>query len=405
MNRKEEITSFLQFVYKFKLQYPTDFSDNIIYSLLCSYGLYNEEYGQKYDNKYFSYWIEYYRNNPNIDVYKHHLQPSFLQFNNVKKFTDYNYVKLYINTSKDKYFNVVMKIFNYLSKHPEIEHLSKIADTCRSDQIVLRIKEPKYAKEVIDFINNEKDIVNSLRYTNPFLMRDGLVGIAFDNALSYNSTMANLIYNYVMLKTNINEISCSDFTNYVSLLHDDLIKPRSFNELSKLVNSDMFLKSYNRMLSENDPSLNIADVINNYLYVFDQFPKLINSDNNFSYYSSLYDFSRSPKNNNERKKLIIEKYNMMYYKQIIDSYIYYAYSKYNNSEEVSSRLSDYAKTKINNPDYALRYITRDNGYRSKFLKIESNTIYYITNNDVYTYVENILGLTKNYDYGSRSSVS
>ena len=127
------------------------------------------------------------------------------------------------------------------------------------------------------------------------------------------------------------------------------------------------------------------------LYILEEFYRLYDDDNLELCYK-LYEYSSLDRENEERFKYLTSKQKLSNAKNTIDSYIKYAFAKYNDADEVSRRLSDFAKDSISDSEYASRYITRDKGYRDMFKDITSDLVYRITNNDIYTYVDNITKL-------------
>ena len=118
-NRQLEITSFLKTAYQYKLKYPQNFDS---YQLLKFYDVDQSEINLTFDN-YFSYWINYYQNNPNVNIGIDRSQPDFLHIQNNSNTSDIDFIKIYINVSSHGCFNTVTKITEFLSKHPEIEHV------------------------------------------------------------------------------------------------------------------------------------------------------------------------------------------------------------------------------------------------------------------------------------------
>ena len=189
IDRHSLMTSFLQYTYKYKNENPNHFNITTIYNFLSTYGLYKEEVKFPYDENYFTYFKEYYRNNPNIRVD---------EVNNINNIDDFNFIKIYLNPSKDSYFNLATKLLTFLSANPDIKHYSDFSKECRSDQVILRVRKIEDAKKIINFINNDLTIVNNLRYPNPFLHWDKMVGFAFDKELSFNSAISYVIIQMIL---------------------------------------------------------------------------------------------------------------------------------------------------------------------------------------------------------------
>ena len=397
INRHNEITSFLKYTYKIKSKYEDSFNLREIYSLLSSYGLYKDEVQSLYSENYFAYFIEFYKDNNNIDVFFDKSQKDYLQANNIASTRDYNFIKLYINISKDDYFDVVKKLLDFLSKNPDIKHLSSISKVCRSDQIVIRVRTIEDALRISHFINGDLSIVNTLRYPNPFLFRDKLIGYSFDNELSFSTSISYLINEYLESKNAEEEINADDFVYFVKTYYNDIINKDSFDNYDKLINSDMFTVSYNRMKS-NNPNTTINDTLSNLLYIFEQFYRLYDEDDDLKLYHQLYEYSKSHDKNIERIEYLNIKYNIYSDKKVLDEYIKFAFAKYNDYEEVAHRITEFAKAKVSNLDSYYQYITREKDFRSKFINISPDHIYMITNNDIYGYVDKIIKINYLNDY-------
>lgn len=70
----------------------------------------------------------------------------------------------------------------------------------------------------MDFINNDPYLSRRCRSTNPFLIRNGNVGMAFDGMLSFNSTLSDLLeayYKNLYQQKRLSEASVEDFRNFV----------------------------------------------------------------------------------------------------------------------------------------------------------------------------------------------
>ena len=376
-NRQDEITSFLKNAYNIKSRNNQKFSVKDIYLMLLSYDLDLDEFNLTYDDNYFSYFKEFYKNNININI------SDELDINNyftVSNILDHsNLIKMYLNVSPDKYFTVLSKLIGFLSTHDEIKHYSKISKYSRSDQIVLGFLRKDDLLKVSEYILNTDTIHDYLRSSNPFLINNG---VAFDFNHDYNKVISCIIYKYLEDKHDVELVKADDFVYFVRKLYNDLINLESFDLYDDFINSELFASTDNE---------DINKLLSDYLYILEEFYRLY-EDDNFDLCYKLYEYSCLDKENEERYKYLSNKHELYNVKKSIDSYIKYAYSKYHDADEVAHRLSDYAKDSIFDSEYASRYITRDKGYRDLFKDISSDKLYRITNNDIYTYVDNIIRL-------------
>lgn len=410
--RANEITSFLQYAYNFKSAYPNSINADYIYSFLSAYDVENNDLKTPYDPGYFTYFTEYYKNNKVLDLFNDPSQKDFLQvqhFNSNRR-DDLNFIKLYINVSKNGYFNSVSSLLNFLSQHPEIEHMSKISKECRSDQIVLRVRDMDGVAKIINHISSDSNILNNLKNSNPFLMKFGAVGLAFDNLLSYNDLISHFINDYLETKNNVAEVNADDFVSYLMNIYNDLISEEVNETYMNYISSDLMANHLSHLKSiglRSTPS----DVLLIHSYILNQFISLYNNED-LNRLNALYEQSRNKEYNKSVTDFFDQKYKLyreigstLYYKKIIDDYILFAAFKYHNVQEVANRLSEFAKGRINDPDTAIRNITRESGFRDKFNNISPDTIYQVTNNDIYGYVYNLTNKDNINDYESSARTS
>ena len=216
MNNPVEIDEFLKYYAKIYKQNPgLPILRDTIYHGLMTYGL-NEEEKQNKSIKYmFANWMEHYKNT-NLIVYESELQKRFLQFHSSNGRNYEDYVKIYVTFAKEDMESCVMHIFDFINQN-KFETYSKVSDVIRSDAIVLRMANINDAKKVINFINTNSYLSSKARKTNPFLIKNGVVGLASDRNLSYNSTIAFLITKYYK------SVSNYDNVNYENLALEFLV--------------------------------------------------------------------------------------------------------------------------------------------------------------------------------------
>lgn len=124
-------------------------------------------------------------------------------------------IKLYIPIGKKDSLNFIMNLI-YLIEDSDIWHQSKLASDIRTDDMVIRVYTKEDARKIIDFVNENKG--QTLLETNPFLMRDGKVGLAVDGKQSFNRVTSFLIAEYIeeCKKNGKQEKSgLEDFRNYL----------------------------------------------------------------------------------------------------------------------------------------------------------------------------------------------
>lgn len=138
--------------------------------------------------------MDRYESNTNINVFQIENRKHFLWFANGN--LSGNEVKLYIPLDAQHLQEGANQIFDFISK-TSIQHQSKIADKIRNDNIVIRVNNLNDAQTIINFVNSNNYLREGLIKVNPFLSNCNGVGITMDNSYSFNSTLCNIICNFV----------------------------------------------------------------------------------------------------------------------------------------------------------------------------------------------------------------
>lgn len=221
---------------------------------------------------YFDYWQEIFTNDSRTSVYVQEGWEFFCQFVNrgvCQKKPNIDPIKIYVTLKPEYLASGANQIFNYLSNN-NIKHRSKIGRVLRDDNIVIRVYDLKEAKKLINFINNNEFLVKGHMDVSPFCFQTGIVGLAMDNYLSYNSVVCFLISKYLEYKKSmhqLNNVNCSDLYEFV----------RRFDMRQSVYNNEMnFVKSpadltvlneirllFSKSLVSND----INDVYRHYYFV------------------------------------------------------------------------------------------------------------------------------------------
>lgn len=296
MNRINEIDEFLRNISSYLKQNPNfELKESHVYEMLKRYDLTSEEYKKSFKD-YFPYWEEYFKNKKNIIAFIHGSQKRFLQFWNINK-DDSEYIKLYVNVNPDSMLKTVNEIFTFTAKK-NIKQVSKVSDKARNDSIVLRIKEEN-AKKVIDFINNNRYIKKNAKKTNPFILREGIVGLAYDDNLSYNSTISYIISEYFKSKKMNNDLestSSIDFYRYVYDYSRNLSNNEEF--IKNFKNSEYFKLNYNRLF---EYGMAKEDVLNNARRVIDLISFSLNDNKKYNDFTNMYVDSKNNKEENVKR--------------------------------------------------------------------------------------------------------
>lgn len=384
-NRFEEIDAFLKHVASI---YATK-SYIDIYTLLEMYDFSEPELIDDDTSIFFERWQKHFKAKKHIKT--GFRMNGFLSFDSLN-FNDYSCVKLYLSFPKEQLDDAVMQIFDFIDKK-KIATQSKVAAHLRSDEIVLRVSNITDANVIIDFINHNKKLSSSMKKTNPFVPRTGNIGIAYDEDLSYNSVVANIVYSYLNLRKSENALSqvdYNDFILYVQQYYNQTFK--SIEGIKKLQNDSDFQRDYHRITqyrhgyTEGKLVLNYKKVCTMLLQSLDfrktsdAYLRTIlgfkNKDNDYqmsSYYDTII--------NNEKQRKNLESL-----KRILDEYIIYLD---NNNIDAKRYLNAF----VANGDYDL--ITRDNSYRSLFYYNNMlGAIPILTNNNIDMYVSNVIMVNK-----------
>ncbi len=391
MNNPVEIEEFLKYYARIYNQNPNlPIVRDTIYHGLTTYGISDEEKKNKSIKYMFPKWINYFKNS-NLHVYESDMQKHFLQFHTSDGRTTEGHVKIYATFAKEDMESCVIRIFDYISKN-NFATYSKVSDVVRADSIVLRMVNPKEADKVINFINNDQYLSGKARKTNPFLMKVGVVGIASDKNLSYNSSVAFLITRYFKETTNYDNVSFNDFKQFTNKYFNDVFINQT--KLQDFIYDEEFLVNKKRFNTDGEALANFYEVfklinmsLNKYTNMNDFYNHVLMTQNEESSQRLLkyYDISIR----NIENKLVANSINK---KELLDEYIKYAIKKYNG---VDTTLN-YLKMYINGYQNA---ITRDNNFRTNFTKYLSlKEIINIANGNIEDYVQSFMpNMVKNND--------
>ena len=268
---------------------------------------------------------------------------------------------------------------------------SKVSKIARSDAIVLRLTNQYASEEVLNFINNDPEIRQVARNTNPFLIKDGVVGIAYDDDLSYNTIVSECLDNYFKFlksKNLLENASINNFAIFMNKYYQD-----TFVNCSNLVNYTKGEMFTNLMAKPETFGVSIV----NHEQVVRLFTSIVSGGANKESY---YEFFKACDNPNLQSG-IISKYDEIFANKlalsddmenllvrartVIDSYIIYVTNKSEgNVNAIVRSLEGYIDEKKET------YITRENGFRDLFKKFDRKIISKILGNNIDLYVNNVL---------------
>ncbi len=388
MNRSIQMDEFLQYWAKIYMQnpnYPID--KDVLYSALMEYGLTDYEKQNPNIHPLFQAWENYFHNNPSLLVYHDQRQSNFLQFRS-RGDLGTQHVKLYLTYPPDKMEYCVKKVFEYIANNRMVNG-SKVANRVRSDSIVLRMTNYDDALKVMDFINRDPELVMYARPTNPFMMRNGKVGVSYDDNISYNSTLMMMMsqyFEYCRQNNCLHKVNHKDFRNYVSAYAQNTF--RNANNLLKFQSLPDVAKMSKRFSTIGDCLLNYEQVLK---LITMQLDGNMNMERYRSFYMDAKDYSKNRQmvdyynqllNNSPKKDDSLESTASMEEIALINGYIEFAKKKYGSDTAVIAYLKKY--TEENN----INAITRDGNFRKRFEEgMNPRRALFIMQNNVEAYVK------------------
>ncbi len=381
MTKLEKMDEFLKYYAKVYKQNPNiSINKSTIYSGLATYGLTEDEKHKSIDYL-FNEWINHF-NNKKLNVFYSEKQPGFLQFHN-STLNNPNHVKLYLSFGKDDIEECVKIIFDYIDKM-NFETYSKVARTLRSDSVVLRMSNIEEAKQLINFINNNEYLRSKAKEVNPFTIHNGVVGMAFDKYLSYNSIVAYTISEYFKNVNDFDKVSIEDFKHYVIYLYNSIFVDKS--KLEKFKNSPIFQENERRFNSTNSEIVNFYQIfrtmflgLNGKTKLEDYFNLISECQDEKVFNGLVAHFDKQDEKGVEEREIQSEEKDVKKHK-ILESFVLYANKKY-GAINVPIILKNY----INGDTNA---ITRDKNFREMFrLNLSRDDIIRLTNNNLELFVQ------------------
>lgn len=217
MSNIRKIDEFLNFIKDCALN-GYEIHKNFVYGNLVMCGV-DREKRDRID-KHFDYWIEYFKNRSNIQVFNSSHWKYFCQFRNEgrERVNPYNKIKMYIPLDKEHIRDGAVRIFNFLEMN-NISHESKIGSDIRFDDVVIRVDDIRTAEVIKDFVMRDRYISEGLIDTNPFAFNDSGISFAWDGYLSFNSVVSSLISDYIndlKNKNMLGQVNSADFVKFVS---------------------------------------------------------------------------------------------------------------------------------------------------------------------------------------------
>lgn len=144
-------------------------------------------------------------------------------FSHAKKRTSQSFCKAYLSVRPEKYISVILKLQDFINKLHS-EHVDEKLCQCKfrkipsNDAIVMRFACEEHYKEFLQFLDQNKEIMESYDSPNLFIPQDdhGLLLIA-DNGGSYNYFVSRMIWDYMFeCRSNNSTVSVEGIVEYIN---------------------------------------------------------------------------------------------------------------------------------------------------------------------------------------------
>lgn len=394
----EKIDEFIKYYATIYHQNPQlEITDNTMYAALKNYGLSQEEINDPIIRDQIDELKANFKSAKSLQVFETDEQAHFLQFMKEHP-TDPNckVVKLYLSIPKPYISYASQRIFDYVERCRMVSY-SKVAEKVRSDGIVLRLASEKDARAVLNFINSDPGLQSIARETNPFSLKEGIVGIGYDDNISYNTIVSEILSKYFNSFRNSNQLlsaSRESLANFVNKFYQD-----TFINYSNLINLTIdigFVKSSKKYDHVGKEILDYEQIVRLLLNICSN---NLNINQYFEFFNECKDESLNSRLVAQYDDIYSQLINLQLLSQnnvdidenlenLLEEFISYALTKYQSVDTVSNALSLFL-------DGNLDAITRDNNYRQRLGAQDINKLIAIVGPNVNSYVQNIAnGATK-----------
>lgn len=163
-------------------------------------------------------------------------------------------IKMYMSLGKEDAFYFLFSLMKFCENN-RILHNSKLAQSIRNDDVVLRVYSLNDAEKIANYI---KDGGFELNNPNPFCLTDGKIGYAMDSGKSYNKYVAETIEKYLSKLDEPQKAGYEDFRKYTESLETNEIKDeRKLLSLKLALDPTKtiqdFYKSWNKIINPDEP--------------------------------------------------------------------------------------------------------------------------------------------------------
>ncbi len=239
MNKKR-IHSFvenMEYMYDSRINTDIPLSDNEVYSWLVKL----DSQDDHKEIEYFDYWMDYFKNNDNIECFLDKKNKFYLEFKNgTWESNDYK-IKLYIPLKYHDIKEGVTRIFDFLADN-NIIHQSKVTRYMRIDNLIVCLDNIRDVKNVLDFIDNSI-VHDMLLELHPFIFNYHGIGLVMDNNLSYNNEVSKVIYNYILSRKLFKQNDKPNYREFYNFVYN-CYKDVTDNNIKMIY--DLFYASLNK---------------------------------------------------------------------------------------------------------------------------------------------------------------
>lgn len=368
MEKQNKIDFFLKEIQRLSKSYQVDKKQ--VYAQLIKFGIPYEE--RTTLKEFFPTLIKENLNPKNLDVFVDERHSYFCQFKSkdCSLIYEMNPYKIYIPLKKQNIEKNIKKIFKFISSN-NIPHASKLSARVRNDSLVIRVSNSNDANKIISFVNeniNKQDLYEP----SPFSINENNVALSADRHLSYNETVANLIYEYIEKENKDNKIaSYEEFRKFVANRLFVLQNKLDLSNIIKEKNKDQDLSEMpNSVYLSNLEEITHIILLNLYDSKVSEAEMYISSTNEASHLQQMNyeykEFDNFQKDQDLLKELIevmIKKYGANYTKT--------ALKEYKNERNINA-------------------ITRTNNLRERVEESKSFLTYLNYTNDNYLLINNYI---------------
>ena len=229
MQNITEIEKFLKLISEISKN-GISIDSNLVYSNLIS--IYNKK---ESTIEYFDLWQRNFEKVGNISAF---VDPRWKHFCQFKSYGNKNFcdaIKLYVPMDKAHIYYGVNQLFEFIAKN-NISHLSKVSNTTRLDDVVVRLDDMFSVLKTIDFVYSNSYIKEGLIKPNPFCPSYNDIAVTWDGSLSYNYAVSEWISDYINdLKINnkLEDVSYVGFYSFIKEKYEQVFsKGININEFS-----------------------------------------------------------------------------------------------------------------------------------------------------------------------------